>query len=302
MKLGLGTAQFGINYGISNWRLQTPKSEVERILAYADENGVHMIDTAPIYGSAESILGDLLPDHHSFRIVTKTKPCSCDWITTGERSQLKTTFYQSLEKLKQSKLYGLLVHHGDDLLRPGGELLVDALCDLKAEGLVDKIGVSVYTREEIDAIVRMFMPDLVQVPVNMLDQRLIRNGCLEQMAAVDIEIHARSVFLQGLLLMDVEEVPSYFEPIKSHLQALHRELDSRGISRLAAALDFVMRQEEIGTVVVGVAASSELVEIISAAASQPEQGMDYSRWALSESRFLNPSMWEITDRLTTIER
>jgi aryl-alcohol dehydrogenase-like predicted oxidoreductase len=298
MKLGLGTAQFGFNYGISNWRAQTPRSEVEKILAYAAEKGICVLDTAPAYGSSEAVIGELLPSRHNFQIVTKTRPCTCTRVGATVQKELITTFHQSLENLRQSKLYGLLVHHTDDLFLRGGEGYIDALCQLKAEGLVEKIGVSIYTSEQIDALAERFMPDLVQVPINLLDQRLIQSGHLAQLAAAGVEIHARSVFLQGLLLMDANDLPAYFDPIKYHLQTLYRELDSKRISRVTAALDFVMRQKEISAVVAGVAALSELVDVVSAAASLPLHGMDYSRWALSESGFLNPFEWKVADALT----
>jgi aryl-alcohol dehydrogenase-like predicted oxidoreductase len=302
MNLGLGTAQFGFDYGVSNRTGQTPKAEVERILAYADEQDIRMIDTAPTYGTSEIVLGELLPSDHNFKIVTKTRPCTCTRVGATMQKELIATFYQSLENLKQSKLYGLLLHHTDDLFLIGGERFIDALCQLKAEGLVEKIGVSVYTGEQIDDIAQKFIPDLVQVPINLLDQRLIQSGHLAQLAAAGVEIHARSVFLQGLLLMDANDLSAYFDPIKNHLQTLHRELDAKRISRLTAALDFVMRQKEISAVVVGVAALSELVDVVTAVASLPLHGMDYSKCALSESRFLNPFEWKVAEALALTER
>jgi aryl-alcohol dehydrogenase-like predicted oxidoreductase len=275
---------------------------VARILEYAEANGVDTIDTAAIYGDAETVLGELLPGDHTFRIVTKTMPCHCERVTTVERQRLLDTYYRSLERLRQPRLYGLLVHHAEDLLCPGGELLVDALCQLKAESVVAKIGVSVYSGEEIDAVARIFMPDLVQVPFNVLDQRLLQSGHLAQLTAAGVEVHARSAFLQGLLLMDVDELPDYFEPIKDHLQAFHQEAATHGLSRLAAALDFVMKQPMIHTIVVGVAALGELVEIVTTIERLPQRTMDYARWALTDRRFLNPSLWPVTERATTTVR
>ena len=272
---------------------QASKAEVDKILTYAVEQGIRVLDTAPTYGNSEAILGELLPSSHNFQIVTKTRPCICTRVTSNWRKHVTDTFYRSLETLRQTKLYGLLVHHTDDLFLPGGEVMIDALCDIKAEGLVEKIGVSIYTGEQIDAIVRKFMPDLVQVPINILDQQLVQSGYLQQLAAAGVEIHARSVFLQGLLLLNADKLPAYFDPIKDHLQSLRRELDARGVSRLTAALDFVLRQAEIGTALVGVATLTELVEVVSALSSLPLSAMDYSRWAQSDGSFLNPSEWKV---------
>ncbi|MEW5995005.1 MAG: aldo/keto reductase, partial [Candidatus Zixiibacteriota bacterium] len=173
---------------MSNRLGRAPKSEVGRILDYAAASGIGLLDTAAAYGISEAVLGETLSPGHPFRIVTKTRPCHCAAVTAPEQKRVVETFHRSLRKLKQPRVYGLLVHNADDLLLPGGELLVDALHQLKAAGLVEKIGVSVYIGDQIDAVARIFTPDLVQLPVNLLDQRLIHGGHLTRLKQAGVEI------------------------------------------------------------------------------------------------------------------
>jgi len=293
-KLGLGTAQFGMDYGVSNAVGQTCEGEVRCILDYAHRQGVRLLDTAASYGTSEVVLGKTLGPDHGFRIVTKIGSCSGGGITAEVPERVVRTFRKSLERLDQPHVYGLLVHSCEDVLGPGGDRLVDVLQELKMDGLVQKVGVSVYTGEQIEAVLSVYRPDIIQLAVNLLDQRLLQGGYLGLLESEGIEIHARSVFLQGLLLVDPADVHPYFEPIRSHLRRMHRENREYGLTPLEAALDFVVRQDQLDTVLVGVTTLNELEAICSAMSHLPDKEVDYSRWAIDDARFLNPSLWELT--------
>ena len=106
----------------------------------------------------------------------------------------------------RGNVYGLLAHHADDLLVPGGRRVFEEMQRLLEEGLVRKIGVSVYSGQQIDSILELYTPDIVQLPLNLFDQRLLESGHLEKLKRRGVEIHARSVFLQGLLLIEPDQV------------------------------------------------------------------------------------------------
>jgi aryl-alcohol dehydrogenase-like predicted oxidoreductase len=144
MKLALGTAQFGMDYGVTNHRGRPESKEIEKILVTASESGVDFLDTARAYGQSEEILGEILGNNHSFKIVTKTLPLGVDVIGKYEIDKLSLDIECSLTNLHYAPLYGLLIHHGEELLLPGGELLFAKLQDLKNSGQIKKIGVSVY--------------------------------------------------------------------------------------------------------------------------------------------------------------
>jgi len=292
MKLGLGTVQFGLDYGISNKGGQTPLDEVKEILSLADEAGLSIIDTAAQYGNSEEVLGRCLPENHPFRVVTKTPLFKSPCLTGDDGAFLKETFYSSLQKLKQGSIYGLLIHNGEDLLSDRGNVLWRAMQQLRDAGLVEKIGVSIYSPKQLDAILQLYQIDLAQLPVNVLDQRMIRYGHLRKLKDMGIEIHARSAFLQGLLLMDPYELPAYFWPVKDRLIKYHNLLKSNGVSAVKAALGFVSKIKEVDVTIVGINNSSHLKEVLCAMGEMDRiSSTFFTEYATEDIRITNPSLW-----------
>ena len=205
-RIGLGTAQFGLNYGISNRSGQTPKKEVSKILQCALESNITTIDTASTYGNSEEILGHSINDKR-FDIVTKTIPTFKKEISSDHVKIVCDGVFESLRRLHLDRLYGLLVHHCDDLIIDGGESLFRRLSDLKAQNLFLKLGVSVYSAEEIEFVLKNYDIDIIQIPMNVFDQRLLQSGMLKKLKNSGIEVHVRSAFLQGIVFMDPQELP-----------------------------------------------------------------------------------------------
>ena len=289
MKLGLGTVQFGIDYGISNTSGKTAEEEVARILAVAMRHGIGIIDTAAQYGTSEEVLGRTFPERHDFQIVTKTPRFSVDRITVTEVHNLEETINRSLRNLGVSSLYGLMFHHADDLLTGGSELLWQKIGELKHQGLVRKIGVSVYNARQIDAILDRFSIEIIQLPVNVLDQRLLLSGHIAKLKTAGVKIHTRSAFLQGLLLMDPDRLPPHFDTIKAHLMRYHERLRYHGMTPVQAALGFVTGLDEVDTVICGVNNHQQLEELCVAATSF--HAMDFQDYAITDESILNPSRW-----------
>ena len=276
-KLGLGTVQFGQAYGVSNRSGQVPKKEAAAILERAAKAGVRLLDTAANYGAAENILAFL--NTSAFRIVTKTINLThgLDGVIARAR--------QSAQSLKADTL---LVHAANDLRGEDGEALWNALRQLKSEGIFRKIGISAYVADDPAALAERFRPDVMQVPFSLLDQRLLMNGTLAGLQALGVEVHARSLFLQGLLFM--EELPAKLRHAGAHLARARKTLADANVTPLAAALDFVLMQPEIAFGLVGVTSSQELDEII-VAAEQPLPSLDWASFALKDEIVLTPSLW-----------
>lgn len=293
MKLGLGTVQFGMDYGMSNPRGKTPLAEVDRILRLAADNGIQVLDTAALYGDSEVVLGGLLPSSHDFRIVTKTPSFKTPTINAADVIHLRDTFYRSLENIRQRNVYGLLAHHADDLLVPGGERIFEGMRCLLEEGLVRKIGVSVYSGQQIDGILERYTPDIVQLPLNLFDQRLSDSGHLEKLKRRGVEIHARSVFLQGLLLAEPDRIPAYFSPISDKLECYARFLEANKLSRLQATLAFAAKQRDVDVVLAGVTSAAELRDIFSALDAVSGLDLDMSVLKVADERMVNPSLWKL---------
>lgn len=264
MKLGIGTVQFGMDYGVSNKNGQVSLEEIKKILQYAQSNNIDTIDTAQAYGKSEEILGKF--DLSKFRIVTKIFEPSL--------------FEQSLKNLNVSNVYGLLWHDEDSFNESDWEMLQK----YKAQNLVEKIGVSVYTPEKLDFIVDNFDIDLVQIPVNILDQRFLK--LLPKLKEKNIEVHSRSTFLQGLLLMNTKDVNPYFNEIKPLLDELPE-------NKLQAAIQFVKNNNFIDRIIVGVTSESEIQEIYTNYVKKEATNIDYAKFSIKDEKFINPSNWRL---------
>jgi aryl-alcohol dehydrogenase-like predicted oxidoreductase len=276
-KLGVGTVQFGQAYGVSNIRGQVLPDEAAAILARAAEGGVGVLDTAANYGEAESVLAAL--DTRPFRIVTKTVSAKhgVDAVVARARAS----------KAALPRADTLLVHAAADLAVPG---LWPALQRLKAEGVFARIGISAYVADDPARLAERFRPDTMQLPFSLLDQRLLRDGTLARLAALGVEVHARSLFLQGLLLMAPEALPAPLKSAAPHLTALRARLAAAGTTPLAAALGFALSRPEIAVALVGVTGLDEFDAIL-AATAQPLPALDWQACALTDERLLTPSLW-----------
>lgn len=283
MKLGLGSAQFGLDYGVSNESGRTPVNEVARILELAAASGVCIVDTAPAYGDAEEVLGSCGVE--GFDVVTK--------VTRGILPDaIRTSAETSLRRLRIGRLHGLIAHDVADVLRDDeGEARATALLGLRDEGLAHRVGVSVYDPADAVLAVERYGFDIVQLPLNVLDQRALQSGALERLAASGAEVHTRSVFLQGLLLMPVADVPEYFHRWAETLQMFEARSAAAGVSRVSAALGFVTSLPSVASVVVGVNDAEQLADLIKA---YDEGGLsDYGPFAQSDVDLLDPSRWEV---------
>ena len=289
-KLGLGGAQFGMDYGLTNTAGRVSGEVLSDILHAAARSGLKLIDTAPAYGCSETALGMALPAGHDFRLVTKVGPIAKPRIEPDDIRAAESALHCSLERLRVERVYGLLAHRADDLLVPGGDRLYAALQSWKSEGKVARIGVSVYGAAQIDAILARYEIDIVQLPVSLADQRLIASGHLRDLKRRGIEVHARSVFLQGLLLMDPAALPPFFEPIRSRLNAFRLACQAQSLTLLEACLGFALNEPLIDHVVAGICDSRQLDALI--AAAQTNRTLpDPAACAWSEPAQLDPSQW-----------
>lgn len=297
MKLGLGAVQFGLTYGISNQHGQTTQEEVRRILELAHAQGIQVIDTAPLYGGSEEAIGTSWPKRHDFRVVTKSPKFQGVSAPADASELLEKTFETSLARLKLSGVYGYLFHDAQDLLGPLGPMMVRDAERLKERGLIQRLGVSVYSEEQIFRIVERYRVfDLIQLPLNVFDQRLLQSGCLDSLKSRGYEIHVRSVFLQGLLLMEPSGLPSYFNSVRDHLDCYRREVSDRGWTPVQAALGYVLSLPQVDQVICGVNTSNQLRELCESAFDNPVLSgagdLDFfTKYGLDDPKILNPSQW-----------
>lgn len=292
MKLALGTVQFGLRYGVANTSGQPAETEVAEILRHAAATGVEVIDTACLYGDSEAVLGRCLPTGHGFRIVTKTqKFAGIDGASAA--ALLKASFAGSCARLRLPRLYGLLAHDANDLLGTAGDAIWRAMKELQEEQRVIRIGASVYNGGQIDALLQRYPIDLVQLPLSVLDQRLIQSGHLDRLAERNIEVHVRSAFLQGALLMSPDRLPPHLAGLRPCLERISARAASLEISPLQAALRFVSGLKQVAAVVCGVDSLAQFDQL-AAALEHPEVALsidDAAACACNDIQLLDPSQW-----------
>ena len=286
-KIALGTVQFGVDYGVNAATGKVPYNEVIKILNIARSNNIKLLDTAPSYGFSEEVLGKV--GIQDFEVVTKTRSFNKNIISSEEIQFLNNDFNQSLKLLSKKSIYGILIHNPSDLLKPGSEKIFEYLQELKKQGLISKIGVSVYTYEQFQKVNEYFDVDLIQLPLSILDRRLVHSGVLNKIYKKGIEIHARSIFLQGLLLMSQKTRPKKFDQWRVLWSIWDEWLNDNHLSPLEASIRYAISLPQISKVLVGVDSSEQLRNIISVSDGVlPEIPHDFFT---DDINLLNPSNW-----------
>jgi len=271
-KIAIGTVQFGLDYGISNKSGKTTFEEANQILNFCLENNISCIDTASAYGDAEVVLGKI--GCSNFNIVTK-------FINPLSLRDFQHGLQNSFERLNINSIYGYLSHRPEELLK--SDWLWHALNDVKAEGKVTKIGYSLNHPDELDALLEKgYVPDIIQVPYSYVDRRF--EPFFKKLKSDGVEIHSRSCFLQGLLLMKANELSDFFNPIKPFLKAL----ESATTNRNGTLLRFVLSNPFIDKVVLGVETLAQLKSNISDAEVANDLAIELPN--LKEA-ILMPSKW-----------
>lgn len=284
-KLSIGTVQFGLNYGVANNSGKVPFEEVQKILKEAKINHIDTIDTAAAYGDSEEVLGK--SGVQNLQLITKLSEIPSD--VKNITSYIEKSFFSSLKRLNVSKVYGFLLHRPSQLFMDGGSEIYEALLNLKKQGYIKKIGASVYQTEELDDIYKEYELDLIQLPFNIFDHRLIETGWLSRLNGKGVEVHARSVFLQGLLLMSHKLRPDKFKQWNHLWEKWDNWLLANNLTSLEASIRYVLSVPEISKVVIGIDSTSQLKEIITAANGiLPEIPHDLFS---NDVNLLNPANW-----------
>ena len=284
LKIVLGTAQFGLDYGITNIKGKVELEEVIAIKDYALKNGITMVDTAKNYGNSERILGNF----QSFEIVTKI---NLSQISAGNFKPgiLLDNIKTSLSNLGRQSLYALLIHDPVTLLGENKDFFLQELNFVKKTGLVQKYGISVYSPEEVYEITDQIGIDLVQLPMNIFDQRFLNSGCLKYLSQNNIEVHARSLFLQGALL--ASNTPNLLLNWDSYFIRLRKRCEELGVSLLEYCIDFANSALcEGSSIVIGVTSRKELSDIVGVI-SRETYKENWEDFACDEIRLIDPRKW-----------
>jgi aryl-alcohol dehydrogenase-like predicted oxidoreductase len=283
-KLGLGTAQFGLDSG-APVRGRAPETEVREILAIAARAGVSVLDTAAASNHGEIILGQVLPRPAPFRITVKA--------ARGDRGPdyVEAEARAAVARLGLSRADAIMVQSAGDLFTAYGPALWDRLKALRDEGLFERIGISAYASDDPAGLARRFRPDLIQAPASLLDQRLLVDGSLRAVRDMGVAVHLRSIFLNGLLFLPPDRAPSHLPAAAISRLSRARRLIAEGRSDpLQAALAFALSRPEADAVIVGAATAAEVTAVIAAAASPPPD-LDWDDMAMDDPQALDTPRW-----------
>lgn len=285
MRLSIGTVQFGLNYGIHNKKGIVTKKESHRILKTAGKNAIDLIDTAQAYGDSESLLGSL--DLPKFNFVTKLRPGILV-------SEVFASVKKSCKYLDVKDLEGVLVHDFRDYYEK--PKIVDELIRLKEGGIVKKIGFSLYYPCELDQLFSQNIEfDILQIPFSIYDQRFKKY--FGEIKKRNIEIHVRSVFLQGLVFLEPDKLPQHFVSQREQFLSFKNKCSQLNQPISSVCLNYVYSHHEIDRVVIGVCSSKELLQNI----NQIKDNLldfnesKFSKFKITDESIILPFNWKIYD-------
>ena len=291
-RLVLGTAQFGMRYGIANKIGQPDFLSVQSIVAEVWESGVREFDTAQAYGESERVLGKVLRSlgiAREAKVISKLHPA----IDHQDSNALNLALQQTLARLGLAKLYGLMLHT-EDLLDIWETGLKDTLDKFIEQGLVERIGVSVYSPQKAARALRTNGISLVQLPSNLLDRRFEKAGVFHEAKSFGKEIYVRSVFLQGLLLMSDSDLPASMRFANTVAKRLINFANETGFSLKQLALGYVRSAYPEQKVLLGCETLEQVRENLEIWSKEaPRDIVDVVRREFQDipEKILNPSLW-----------
>ncbi len=272
-RIGLGTVQLGLPYGISNKQGKPSEQCAKEILDTALFFGITLLDTAVVYGTSHQVIGQNQPDR--FHIVSK-------W----EREPM-SQLDEALQQLKVPQLYGWMAHRPQLLLQ--NLEYWTYMQEQKESGRVKKIGYSLYSPDQLDALLdKGIYPDVIQVPYNALDNRF--KPYFGKLSEMGCEIHCRSIFLQGLFFVAPQFLPSFFDPIREWLMQVDDAIPDK-IKKMSAIIHQVLSIPGISRLIIGVESSQQLIDLSNALENLP---LPLPPKPNISEEIINPSLWPIT--------
>lgn len=283
-KIGIGTVQFGLDYGISNTNGKVSQNEANQILQLAKKSTISYIDTARAYGNSEQVLGNFINIlGNQFKIISKVSPSA------------KNTYEEvnnSLQDLQVEKLYAYLFHDFDTFVNQ--PLLWEELNEIKLDGKVEKIGFSLYYPFQLDYLFEQNIDfDILQIPYNLFDRRF--EPYFKKLKSKNVEIHVRSVFLQGLFFMDNQNLSTHFDSVSKKLTDLHVLAQTHKLDKAALPLFFVLSNPNIDITLLGLSSLSDLeknLKTIESFERIKQLKLDFTSFEEQNDEIILPFLWK----------
>lgn len=284
-KITLGTVQLGMKYGINNKIGKPDKNEAFKILDYAYENGIKSFDTAQAYGKSEKIIGDWIKINNIKDIYITTKISQFDG--------LDLLLEKSLNNLKTNKIDNLLCHNFNTYYE--NEISnYEKIIKLKNKKYIDNFGLSLYDPGEYMLLSNKSI-DTLQIPINIFDQRFLKDNILKSMKQNNIEIFVRSIFLQGLFFMKVEEIPKKLGKIQEYLKKINTYIIYKNINKESLLYEFINNIKEVDSVLLGVDSVKQLKKNLNCFKENhiKTEDIDFIKEKFSniDKNLIDPRMW-----------
>jgi aryl-alcohol dehydrogenase-like predicted oxidoreductase len=282
-KLGLGASQFQ-TAAAAPTRGRSPDAEVREMLTSVARFGLGFLDAGAASPSCEQMIGAQMPRPMPFELLIRS--------IRGDRGPdvAEAEIRATLQRLGVARARAVVVQSASDLFAPAGPALWSRLKALRDEGLFDQVGVCAYASDDPVGVARRFKPDLLQAPASLLDQRLLADGSLMAVRELGVEVHLRSIFLNGLLFLPPDRVPAQLKGAAGRLSRARRMIAEGRSDPLQAALGFALSRPEADAVIVGASSVGELNAVIAAAASPPPD-LDWDEMAIDDPVALDPRRW-----------
>ena len=284
-KIILGSANFDQIYGIKKNFIK--KSEIKKLFDLALKNKIKTIDTSPLYNKSEKIIG--LLNNNRFKIISKIPKPPKNIKRENIKKWLKQNVMISLKNLKIKKFECLLLHNANSLLCKNGDEIYKGIRNMKINGFTSKIGVSIYDFNVLDKILKKFKFNLIQAPFNILDQRLVEKGWLKKLKKRKIEVHARSIFLQGILLLKHNQLPKKLIKLSKKLMVWENWLKKNKFNSLQVCLSFVLNQRQLDGIVVGYNNTNQLNQILKL--KQIKNNFSLPNLNIKDKKLIDPREW-----------
>ena len=289
-KIVIGTANFNSNYGFE--KTQVSEKNIKKIIIFAKKNGIQTFDTAIDYSIPKNFFQ--FKNQRNFKIITKfniPKTNSKKFIKNFENNILHHINYIGINNLE-----GLLFHNTQDIKNKNFNHLINAIKLLKKKKIIKKFGFSVYNPNEINLIIKKVKPDIIQAPLNLFDQRILNQGYLNILKKKKIEIHIRSIFLQGTLVSPINQIIKSKLPFKllqkiSHLEKFCKK---NNVTRLEICSDFINKIKKIDKIIIGTKNDSQLKKIVYLFKNQKKKklSLNYDQFQELNIKIIDPRKWK----------
>jgi aryl-alcohol dehydrogenase-like predicted oxidoreductase len=288
LKIVLGTANFSSIYGINHKKVK--EKELHKIISYCKRNKIHYLDTATVYKNY-NLLSKL--NISKFKIITKLKDFS-EIKKNNIEEEIINYIENLLKSLKIKQIYGLLLHDIKPMYSKNADTIIRSLELLKKKKLVKKIGISCYKLKDIN-LIKKYKFEIVQFPLNIFDQRLLNKKTFSLLNKKKIEVHARSIFLQGLLLQDFKKLPNYFNKWKNEILKYENFSKKSQKSKFELCVNFIKQQKLIDMMIVGVENKNQ-IDQIRKQLNKKNFSFNYNFFSQLDDKLILPYLWKINQK------